>query len=414
MAGVRVYTGPEIIMPTRRSFLVTSAAAASYGRILGANDRIRIGVIGTGGRGQYLMKELKKIGGVDFPAVCDIYDVRRAESAAIAGGSVEQYVDYTQVLARTDLDAVIVATPDHWHGKISVDAMNAGKDVYVEKPMVHIPKDGQAMVAAVRANKRVLQVGMQGRLMPHFVEAKQRYIDSGVMGKVGLARTWYTSNTGYIKTAPPGMERKPDGLEWERYLGPGPKIPWNPDVYFSPYKWLHYDGGMIMGIGIHVLDSARHWLSLGHPSAVSAAGGIYYYDDGRDTPDVVTFQADYPEKVTLTFTAECLTAPGVRTSAGVELRGTGGTLLAERYVVDTGWQYQPNSQFSKEPAAKGPGGGASAEGILRNWLDCIRSRQTPVANVVEGYWSAVACFMANQAFQHKTRVTWDSAWDLPA
>ncbi len=404
---------------SRRDFLRATAVlstAASASRVLGANNRIRIGVIGTGGRGQYLMKTLNQIapGEFEFVAVCDVYDVRRAQAAKIAGGKAEQYVEYKQVLERKDVDAVIVATPDHWHGTIAADALNAGKDVYVEKPMVHYPKDGLSIVKAARANNRIVQVGMQGRLMPHFVEAKQKYIDTGIIGKVGMARTWYLSNSGYVKTPPPGFDTKPEGLDWNRWIGPGPKVPWNAEIYFSPYKWLHYDGGMIMGIGIHVLDNAHHWLSLRKPSAVVAMGGTYFYKDGRDTPDTVNVMLEYPQDVLVTFTAECLTAPGVRTSAGVELRGSGGTLWAERYVQDLAYAYTPNGKYSKEPAAAVKGKSANAETILRNWLECIRDRKKTVANEEEGYYSAVACFMANQAFRTKSRVLWDKKWDLPA
>jgi predicted dehydrogenase len=404
---------------SRRNFLkasVAAASAASAQRVLGAGDRIRIAVIGNGGRGQYLLKTLKAVAGddIEFVAVCDIYDVRRAQAAKLTGAAVEQYVDYKQVLERKDVDAVIVATPDHWHAPIVVDALNAGKDVYVEKPMVHTPQDGQAIVKAARANRRIVQVGMQGRAMPHFLEAKQKYIDSGIIGKVSLARTWYTSNSGYVLTAPPNLVKKPDGLDWDRWLGRGPKVPWNPEIYFSPYKWLYYDGGMIMGIGIHVIDNAHHWLSLHKPSSAVCGGGTWYYNDGRDTPDVVTAVLDYPEKVTLTFTAECLTAPGVKTSAGVELRGTGGTLSANRYDPYAGYEYSPNGKFSKEPECKVPMKATNAEKILPNWIECIRSRKKTVANEVEGYYSAMACFMANQAFRSQSRVNWDPKWDLPA
>jgi predicted dehydrogenase len=404
---------------SRREFLKASAVlstAASTGLVLGANSRIRIAVVGTGPRGQYLMKTLNRIapGEFEFVAVCDVYDVRRAEAATLAGGKAEQYVDYRQVLERKDVDAVIVATPDHWHSTVATDALNAGKDVYIEKPMVHYPKDGLSIVKAARANKRIVQVGMQGRMMPQFVEAKEKYVDTGVIGKVGLARTWYLSNSGYVKTPPPGFERKPEGLDWNRWLGPGPKVAWNPDIYFSPYKWLHYDGGMIMGIGIHVLDSAHHLLSLKRPSAAVAMGGTYFYKDGRDSPDTLTFMLEYPQDVLVTFTAECLTAPGVRTSAGVELRGSGGTLWAERYVQDTGYIYTPNGKYSKEPAATMKTKQTNAETILRNWIECMRDRKRTVANEDEGYYSAVACYMANRAFQTKSRVVWNKEWELPA
>ena len=282
--------------------------------------------------------------------------------------------------------------------------------------MVHTPADGQAIVKAVRANKRILQAGTQGRGMRQFLEAKQRFVESGVMGKTGFARTWYLSNSGYVLEAPKGFERKPDGLDWERWLGRGPKIEWNPGVYFSPYKWLHYDGGMIMGIGIHVVDSAHHLLNLKAPSSCVAGGGVHFYDDGRDTPDVVTFILEYPEKLTVTFTAECLSAPGVRTSAGVELRGTGGVTYIERYSRpgEVSWTYRPNSKFSKTAEAQGEGSGPSAEGILKDWLDCIRSRKQTVCNEEVAYYSTAACHMALEAYRTKARVNWQRAWDLPA
>lgn len=362
------------------------------------------------------MQTLNRIAPGEFEvvAVCDVYDVRRAQAKKIAGGNTEEYVDYKQVLARKDIDAIIVATPDHWHGTMTTDALNAGKDVYVEKPMAHFPKDGLAIVKAARANRRIVQVGMQGRLMPHFVEAKQKYIDTGILGKVGLARTWYTSNSGYVQEPPPGFDRKPEGLDWDRWVGPGPKVPWNPGIYFSPYKWLHYDGGMIMGIGIHVVDSAHHWMSLTKPAAAVAMGGTYFYKDGRDTPDTLSFLIEYPEGLLLTFIAECLTAPGVKTSAGVELRGTGGCLWAERYIQDVGYTYTPNTKYSKEPAASVKAKPANAETVLRDWIERMRDRKRPAASAEDGYYSSIACFMANQALQTRTRVAWDKNWDLPA
>ncbi len=398
------------MQPSRRTFLATAASVA----VLGANDRLRIAVIGAGGRGKYLMRQLQKAGGIEIVAVCDIYDVRRAEAAAIAGPGAEQYLDYKQVLDRKDVDAVIIATPDHWHSQMTVDACKAGKDVYVEKPMVHTPAAGQAIVEAARESNRIVQVGTNARGVAHFLEAKRKYIDSGIIGKVGLVRCWYNSNQGYIQTAPAGMDRKPDGLDWERWTGPGPKIPWNPEVYFSPYKWLQYDGGMIMGIAIHVLDTAHHFLGLRKPAAAVAGGGNYFYEDGRDTPDVCGFILDYPEKVTLMFEAECLTAPGVRTSASTVFRGSGGVLRVERYFKELGYQFEPNGRYSSAPAETAPGLPMDAEGLLRNWIESIQSRRKPVSSEVDGYYSAVACFMGALAYRMHTRITWDPAWDLPA
>jgi len=286
---------------TRRSLLASSPAfapAASYRRIAGANDRVRLGVIGSGPRGQYLMREALKAGLATIVAVCDVYDVRRRQAAQIPPAPVAEYADHRRVLEHNDIDAA-----------------SAGKDIYCEKPLVHNPEDGQAVVRAVRARRRILQVGTQGRGMKQNLQARAGFVEPGILGKIGLARTWYASNAGYIRQPPPGMERKPEGLDWDRWLGPGPKIPWNPAVYFSPCKWLHYDGGMIMGIGIHVVDAAHFLLGLSRLLAATATGGIDYFNDGRDTPDVITGAIEYPEKITVTFEAECLSAPGVKTAA---------------------------------------------------------------------------------------------------
>jgi predicted dehydrogenase len=401
---------------SRRDFLRAGAVAttaASYGRILGANDRIQLGIVGTGGRGQYLMRETNRIGGVTWVSVCDVYSVRRDQAAGIAGGSPKTYNEHERLLEQKEIDAVIVATPDHWHAPVAVDACRAGKDVYIEKPMVHFPADGQAVVQAARQNKRVVQVGMQARAIPHFQEARKKFVDSGAIGKVGLVRTWYDENAGYVLQPPPGMEQQPEGLDWQRWLGRGPKIPWNAGVYFSPYKWLHYDGGMIMGIGIHVIDSAHQFLGLHKPSGAVAAGGIYAFPD-RDTPDVVTLALDYPQAVTVTFEAEILSIGTSPTSdAGLELRGTGGQLKVLRYTPKVGYEFRAKGK-SKEPPVTAPGDPASAEQLLRNWFECIRTREKTVANEEEGYYSSIACFMGRRALETKSRVVWDAAWDLPA
>ena len=401
---------------SRRTFLGGAAAgmaAASYNRVLGANDRPRLALIGAGGRGMYLMGQARKELEAEFGAVCDVYDQRLDEAAAAAGPQAAKSSDYREVLGRNDIDGVIVATPDHWHAAITVDACKAGKDVYIEKPMTHHPKDGLAIVKAAREHKRIIQVGVQGRGMKQTLDARDLYVKPGIMGKVGMVRTWYQSNSGYVLTAPPGFEKKPEGLDWNRWLGPGPKVPWNPEIYFSPYKWLHYDGGMIMGIGIHVVDTAHFVLGLTRPVSAVAGGNNHYYKDGRDTPDTVALIIDYPE-ATVTFAAECLTAKGVKTSAGIELRGTGGVLHMERYTASQSLTYTPNATFSKAPAAVTDGSSMSAAPMLRDWVECMRTRNKPVANEESAYWSTVACFMGNQAFLTGSKVAWDDRWNLPA
>jgi predicted dehydrogenase len=169
-----------------------------------------------------------------------------------------------------------------------------------------------------------------------------------------------------------------------------------------------------MGIAIHVVDSAHHWLNLTKPQSAVAGGGTYYFKDGRDTPDTVSFILEYPEEVMVTFLAESLTCDGVKTSAGVELRGTGGTVRAERYEKDIGWEYVPNKRHSGTPGAKGPGQPASAQWNLENWLECIKTRRKTVANEEAVYYSTTACAMASMAYRTGTKVFWNDAWNLPA
>jgi len=384
--------------------------------VLGANNRIRLGIAGLGGRGTSLMQVASQTGEVEVVAVCDVYGARRDRAATIAGGSVRTYADHRKLMDQKDIDAVIVATPDHWHAPITIDACQSGKDVYCEKPMVHYPKHGQAVVRAARQCKRVIAVGTQSRTAPHIQEARQKFMEGGALGKVGLVRTWIDSNEGYTFTAPPGMERKPDSLDWDRWCGPGPKVPWNPEIYFSPYKWLHYDGGMIMGIGIHSIDSAHQFLGLTRPGAAVAGGGIYHYKDGRDTADVVNLILEYPQQVNVTFEAELMTVGmSARRAAGTEFRATGGTLTVYWYDSQLGYEFQPNPKFSKAAPVRGAGGrlGDGVMPLIRNWLECIRTRRKPVSNEETGYYSAVACFMGNLAYQKKARIVWDPDWNLP-
>ena len=210
---------------SRRRFVASAATAASAARVLGANDRIRLGIIGAGGRGSYLMGVANKVGGIEWVAVSDAWDVRRQQAAKIAATPAAQDADYRNLLDRNNIDAVIVATWDHLHAQITVDACRAGKDVFVEKPMTSLPMQGHEVVRAVRETKRIVQVGTQQRSMANFIEAKQRFLDSGAIGQVNMVRTIWNANRGYLEKVPPGMEQKPPGLDWEACLGWLPKIP---------------------------------------------------------------------------------------------------------------------------------------------------------------------------------------------
>ncbi len=395
---------------SRRTFVastvVATFGAASGRRAPGANERIRLGIIGTGSRGSYLMREANKAGGIEWAAVCDAWDVRREQGARTAGNSPDKIADYRALLDRKDIDGVIVATWDHMHSRITVDACRAGKDVYVEKPMTSLPMQGHDVVRAAREHKRIVQVGVQQRSMANFIEAKQKIIDSGLIGAVHMVRTIWNANGGYLEKPPQGMETKPEGLDWEACLGWLPKIPWDPKRYFNRFAyWDFSTGGQTGGLFVHMVDVVHWYLNIQRPLAAVAGGGIYQYDDGRDTPDNVNLVLEYPEKINVSFEAT-LTDMIPQDSADIIFMGTGGRLTIFRH----GYKFLP----SKENASAGQltGGGAPEGAHISNWLACMRSRKEPNADVEAGHYSSMACHIGNIAFRQKNRVTWQKEWDL--
>jgi predicted dehydrogenase len=388
----------------RRTFLGTLATAASAARVMGANERVRLGIIGTGGRGRHLMRMATLAGGVEWVAVCDAWDLRRAQGKDVAGVAVEQYADYRKLLDRNDIDAVIVATLDHWHSRMTVDACRAGKDVFVEKPMTSLPEQGGEVVRAVKETKRVVQVGVQQRSMAHFREVKERFFDSGLIGEVHMVRTIWNANGGYLTPVPPGMERKPEGLDWEAVLGWLPKIPWDPKRYFNRFAyWDFSTGGQTGGLFVHMVDVVHWYLGLRRPVSAVALGGIYQYDDGRDTPDNVNFVLDYPEGVNVTFEAS-ITDMVPKESADIVFMGSRGRLHIFRY----GYRFLPR----ESPENAVIGGSSPEVAHMANWLECVRSRKEPNANVVDGHYGAMACHIGNIAYRAKARVEWRKEWDV--
>jgi len=390
---------------SRRSFMVGAMTAASALRIVGANDRIRLGIIGSGQHGQYLMKNVNEIGNVDWVAVCDVWDQRRAQAERIAGRKLPGCVDYRDLLDRKDMDGVIVATFDHMHAEITAYAVRTGKDVYVEKPMTSLPMQGHDVVRATQEAKRIVQVGLNLRSTPNFVEAKKRFFDSGLIGRVTMVRTLYNANSGYLTPVPARMERKPDGLDWEKCLGWLPKIPWDAKRYFNRFAyWDFSTGGQTGGLFVHMVDIAHWFLGINRPAAAVAAGGIYLHDDGRDTPDTINLALEYPEKLNITFEA---TLPNtIRAgSSDMVFTGTGGRLSIWTY----GYRFVP--VHGDTPILQ-VGSDTPRHFHLEEWLECMRSRRQPVADVVCGHYSALACHLGNLAYKEKRRVTWQIEWKV--
>ncbi len=392
---------------SRRTFVAGAVSAASASRVLGANDRIRLGIIGNGGRGQHLIRMAKAAGGdkIEWVAVCDAWDQRRDEAASLIGSPVTKIADYRALLDRKDIDGVIVATLDHLHAGMGADACRAGKDVFVEKPMTSLPMQGHELVKAVREYKRVLQVGMQQRSIAHFAEAKQRFFDSGMIGQVNMVRTIWNANSGYLTPVPPGMDQKPAGLDWDAVLGWLPKIPWDPKRYFNRFAyWDFATGGQTGGLFVHMVDVVHWFLNIRQPISAVALGGIYRYNDGRDTADNINFIVDYPN-LNVTFEATITDMIG-KESADIVFMGSGGRLNIFRY----GYRFirADDPKGAAEITAKG----GPEPPHMGNWLECMRTRRDPNANVVEGHYSAMACHIGNIAYREKARISWKKEWDV--
>jgi predicted dehydrogenase len=394
---------------SRRSFLTgslaaaTLATAASSSRVLGANDRIRLGVVGTGGRSRSLMRNANQVGGVEWVALSDIWDTRMDEAEQITG-PVKKYQDYRKLLERNDIDAVIIGTFDHVHSQIMTDAVRSGKDVYVEKPMTSLAEQGPDAVRAVRESSQVVSVGMQQRSVPHFIEAKQRFFDSGLIGDVNMVRTIWNGNGGYTFPVPEGMDKKPAGLDWEACLAWLPQIPWDPKRYFNRFAyWDFSSGGMTGGLFVHMVDVVHWFLNIDKPLSAVAVGGTYQYNDGRDTPDNINMAVKYPQKVNVTFEATItdMKSPEV---ADIVFMGTGGRLS----IFREGYSFLPSDE--EEITRRVPY--ASTKDHMANWLDCIKSRKDPNATVEDGHYSSMACHIGNMAYKENRLVEWKKEWDV--
>ena len=388
---------------SRRGF-AGALSAASAGRVMGANDRLRLGVIGTGGRGRYLMSQANKAGNIQWVAVCDAYDVQRERAEKAAGAAVEKYADYRKLLERKDIDAVLIATWDNTHSDIAVAACQAGKDLFVEKPLTLHPREGHQIVRAVRQHKRILQTGTQQRTYPHFIEAKQRFFDSGLIGKVTMVRAIWNGNGAYRnQTPPPGLEKKPEGLDWEACQGRSAKAPWNPKRYFNHYVYWDYSTNAQMGgLFVHMIDPVHWCLKVERPIAAMCMGGIYLGREDRDTADNINAIVEYPGDLLVTFEANVTDM--IRTaSEDMVFMGAGGRL----HIFRWGYRFLPAEKGAPEITS-----GPTPESHVANWLECVRSRKPAACDEVAGHYSAMACHICNMSYKEKRRVAWRKEWEV--
>ncbi len=282
----------------RRELLAGAmVTAASVARIKGANDQLRLGLIGCGSRGTYVGDFMRQAPNTEFVAFCDVYQTNAEKARAKLNPAGTTFKDMRQLLDRKDVDAVLIATPDHWHAPATIAACAAGKDVYVEKPLAHSVREGRAMVKAARDHDRIVQAGTQQRSAPHFA-ACARIVQSGELGEVHLVRVW-----NYMSFYPRGFGRPADGeppagLDWDMYLGPAPVRPFNPMRFLSTYRWFwDYSGGLITDFGTHRFDTVHEIMGEERPVTVAATGRRYAMRDLGEMPDTLQVTYEYPSFV---------------------------------------------------------------------------------------------------------------------
>jgi predicted dehydrogenase len=386
-------------MITRRD--VTRAAALtalSYSRILGANDRIGVGVIGIGNRGSYVMSLFQKNADVEVRALCDIYGVRR-DQALQKAPHAKTFNDHRELLALKEVDAVLIASPDHWHKDHSVDAMNAGKDVYQEKPMCRTREEAPQILRAARVTGRVCQIGLQQRSGEVYLEAKRLYVTSGAIGKVSHIDAVWHEGVGGNRPGTPDMPQKPDNLDWVRFLGNVRYREWAPAQYFHFRSFLDFNGGKTTDYGHHWMDVVNMYMGENAPHAVTFAGGLFYpHTDGRTAPDTCNALFEF-DGFTVLFQSNAYAAGAPE--YGVTFYGNQGKLFVNR----NRYEFTPVGKAAV-PAIKKFPGDITADHV-RNFLDCCKSRNRPNADTALASISILAPLLAVQSYEEQRRLRFD-------
>jgi predicted dehydrogenase len=375
--------------------------------VLGANDTIRVGCIGTGGRCRFLMKSLAGIPQAKITALADIYDGSLDAARPLADSNAFVTKNYRQLLDRKDIDAVLIGSPDHWHVPMTVDACAAGKDVYVEKPLTHKPAEGQAVIDAQSRHKRIVQVGTQQRSMPHFQKGRE-LIKAGRIGTVHKIHLSWNRNTDRVKRGPRNID--PKKVDWKAFLGNAPDQPFDEYRLLSNWRWFwDFGGGIFTDLMVHFIDVAHWLLDLDHPLTAQSIGGFVNARGVWETPDMVQTILTYPNDLQAYFEGCFCNA---RNGAMIEFMGSDGTLYLDRGALIL---YPERNKGEKEELILGsnPRRGADfydrpdGEGLhLANWLNCVKSRKTPHCPAEAGVSAAAAAHLANRALRSGQPARW--------
>lgn len=387
-------------MQTGRRLFLGTAAAASRARILGAADRIRLAGIGMGGRGRYILNLARQEPETEVVAVCDVYEPRRLEAKEKIAPAAAEYTDYRKVLERRDVDAVVIGTQDHWHTPMTIAAVQAGKDVYVEKPVTHTIEEGERLIRAVEASGRVVQVGYQQRSWEHF-KAGREVIASGKLGKVTLVlASWYQN---YLRIDPSRVQVEWDKLDWKGWLGPAPDQPQKAAV-FSRWRWFwDFGGGHLTDLYSHYCDVIHWYMGEDSPSSAQAMGGIYMLEH-VECPDTINAAYEYPGGYAVVYngTMVCHLEGG-----NIIFRGSKAMMKINRdgFAVYPEGIVQPEKTNYPEPEIAMRSLGDGSLDHVRNFLDCVRTRKTPTAPVRSSVAAARAAHLGNLAYRRGTKIS---------
>ncbi len=379
----------------RRDFVISSAATtvAAAQRVLGANDRIRIGLIGTGGRCMYLARILKDLPGTEIVAACDVYEPRRLAAAEKMGPQAEPSADYRQVLDRKDTDAVVIAAPDHWHTPMTLDAVAAGKDVYVEKPVTHNVAEGDKLIVAVERSKRVVASGTQQRSWDHYLLARQ-IVESGRLGQITLVQCYWYQN--YLRRPRPDQEIDSTKLDWERWLGPARQQPFDA-VRFRRWRFFwDFGGGIFTDLMTHWIDVIQWVMSSPAPKSVQASGATHALKM-LECPDTVNAAIQFPSYTAVYYG----TMVGSLEGGGIIFRGSEAMMKLTRdgFSVYREGQIPAENTALPEPSIQVKSTGDGTVANLKNWLDSIRTRALPNAHIRAAVEAARTSHLANQALR---------------
>ncbi len=433
-----VKTASLAAVATRVYPLVAEGAGAAAGG-KSANDMVNLALIGAGIQGQHDTAIALQVPGVKLVAVADCYDGRLTHAKELWGEDVFTTRDYREILARKDVDAVLIATPDHWHKQAAVDAVTAGKDVYLEKPMIHVYPDGPAIIEAARSTNRILQVGSQRVSSIVYAKAKE-LLASGAIGKLNMvqARWDRNSSTGaWNYSVPP--DASPTTCDWERFEGSAPHIPWSPERFFQWRKWKDYGSGVAGDLFVH-LFSGTHFITNSHgPTRAMATGGLRFWNDGRDVYDVLLALFDYPEGFNLSLRVNFV--DGGAESEGFLFTGSEGQMEIDGFTQSVTVTRSPQdtepgytvSTFStamqkqfleeyrkkypvKHPAGpppqdivsfRAPGGYSDSYDHFHNFFNSVRSRKPVIEDATFGFRASGAALLSNESVTRDGVVHWN-------